>query len=323
MWFAMVGLAMALQNTTTHLDEARRLIDAGKLSEARALLASVPDGGQVATHLRGVVSYRLHEYPKAIEALTQASAQEVPGSPELRESLLLLGQSYFLSARIPDALVALEKAAAAGARTNEVYYMLGIGYIQNREPDKAVRAVASLFTVQPDSAAAHLLTAQMMIRHEFEELAIKQLQRVVELEPKLAGAHYLLGEIAVYRGEIERGLEEFKQELSLNPNFSMAYYKMGDAYTRREDWERAIPFLQRAVWLNPDFSGPYILLGKSYLKKKDYGDAEGMLRQAIRMDPQNYSAHYLLGQTLIQAGKAEDGRKMLERSQQLRRDGAQ
>ena len=77
------------------------------------------------------------------------------------------------------------------------------------------------------------------------------------------------------------------------------------------------------VWLNPDFSGPYILLGKSYLKKKDYDNAEGMLRQAIRMDPQNYSAHYLLGQTLLQAGKAEEGRKMLERSQQLRRDPAQ
>jgi tetratricopeptide (TPR) repeat protein len=100
----------------------------------------------------------------------------------------------------------------------------------------------------------------------------------------------------------------------------MAYYKMGDAYTRREEWDRAIPFLQRAVWLNPDFSGPYILLGKAYFKKKDYADAEGMLRQAIRYDPQNYSAHYLLGQTLLQAGKADEGRKMLERSQQLRND---
>ena len=47
-------------------------------------------------------------------------------------------------------------------------------------------------------------------------------------------------------------------------------------------------------------------------------DYEGMLRQAIRMDPQNSSAHYLLGQTLMQAGRTEEGRKLLERSQQLR-----
>jgi hypothetical protein len=37
------------------------------------------------------------------------------------------------------------------------------------------------------------------------------------------------------------------------------------------------------------------------------------------MDPQNYSAHYLLGQTLTAEGKTEEGRKMLERSQELRK----
>jgi Flp pilus assembly protein TadD len=72
------------------------------------------------------------------------------------------------------------------------------------------------------------------------------------------------------------------------------------------------------VWPNPDFSGPYILLGKAYLKKNELANAEGKLREAIRIDPQNSSTHYLLGQTLVQAGHSEQGRKMLERSQQLK-----
>ena len=50
----------------------------------------------------------------------------------------------------------------------------------------------------------------------------------------------------------------------------------------------------------------------------EMANADGMLRQAIRLDPQNYSAHYLLGQTLIQDGKTDEGRKMLERSKELR-----
>jgi hypothetical protein len=41
------------------------------------------------------------------------------------------------------------------------------------------------------------------------------------------------------------------------------------------------------------------------------------------MDPQNQSAHYLLGQTLVQMGQTEEGRKMLERSQELRRNTSQ
>jgi tetratricopeptide (TPR) repeat protein len=321
MWRATLALWMAAQSTTA-VDDARRLLDAGKLQDAAAVLGAVRDDRADVLHLRGVVAFRLHDYPNAITWLTKASAQEKAGSPELRESLLLLGQSSFLSAKMPEAISALERAAEEGVNSNELSYMLGIAYIQQRQPEKASRAIASLFTVPPASAASHILTAQFMIRHEFEDFATKELQRALELDPKIAGAHYLLGEIAVYRGNVDRGIEEFQQELAVNPSSAMAYYKLGDAFTRREDWDRAIPFLQRSVWLNPDFSAPYILLGKAYWKKKDLGNSEGMLRQAIRMDPQNQSAHYMLGQVLVQAGKTDEGRQMLERSQQLRQANA-
>jgi len=121
----------------------------------------------------------------------------------------------------------------------------------------------------------------------------------------------------VYRGDIDGGIREFQRERAINPNYAIVHYKLGGAYSRK-DRERAIPFLERAVWPNPDFSGPYILLGKAYLKKNELATAEGMLREAIRIGPQNSSAHYLLGQTLVQAGHSEAGRKMLERSQQLK-----
>lgn len=314
-------LALQAGPGTDALHEARQAIQAGKLADARSLVATMPENSVEAAHLRGLLHLELREYPKAIEAFEYAAANAATGSAEAGKALVLLGQSYFLAARLADAVRVLEKAAAAGVRTNEVFYMLAIGHIQGRSPEKAVLAVAALFQVAPDSAAAHLLTAQMMVRHEFEEFAVARLRRALELDSRLPGAHYLLGQIAVYRGEFEKGLEEFRQELSINPNSSLAYYKMGDAYTRQENWSSAIPFLQRAVWLNPDFSGPYILLGKAYLRQKEFANAKGMLRQAIRMDPQNYSAHYLLGQTLTQAGDAEEGRRMLERSQQLRREG--
>lgn len=327
MALGMMGLALALvleataaESPERALGNARRLIAEGRLSEGRTALTALGDDSTEAVHLRGVVAYRLRDYPAAISALRLSSSREAAGSEEIRESLLLLGQSLFLTGVMPDALAALERASAEGVRSNELYYMLAIGHIRTGNAEKARRSIASLFLVPTGSPAVHLLTAQMMVRHGFEEAALKELQRALELDPSLPGAHYLLGQSHIFRGNIERGIEELTRELAINPSSSMAYYKMGDAYTRLEDWDRAIPFLQRAVWLNPDFSAPYILLGKSYLKKKDFSNAEGMLREAIRFDPQNYSAHYLLGQALTQAGKAEEGRKMLDRSQQLRND---
>jgi tetratricopeptide (TPR) repeat protein len=272
-------------------------------------------------HSAGVEFYKQRQFAKTIESLERAVATEKPGTPEYRESTVLLGQSYYLTARVPEATTWLQKAVDNGVRINEVFYMLGNCYIQQREPVKSRVAFAAMFGVPVESAAAHLLTAQFMIRQEFEEFAQKELARALELDPKIPQAHYLLGMMAIFRNELDKGMEEMRQEISINPDFAMAHYKLGDAYSRREDWDAAIPPLQRAVWLNPDYSGPYILLGKAYFKKKDLGSAEGMLRRAMKMDPANFQAHYMLGQVLIEAGRTEEGRKMLEQSQKLREPG--
>ncbi len=272
-------------------------------------------------HADGVAAYKQRQFAKTIELLGRAASGEKPGTPEYRESAVLLGQSYYLTSHIPEATAWLEKAVNDGVRINEVYYMLGNCYIQQREPAKSRGAFAVMFGVPAESAAAHLLTAQFLIHQELEELAGKELAQALELDPKIPEAHYLVGMMAIFRNELDRGIEEMRQEIAINPDFAMAHYRLGDAYTRREDWDNAIAPLQRAIWLNPDYSGPYILLGKAYSKKKDLGSAEGMLRRAIRMDPVNYQAHYMLGQVLMEEGKTEEGRKMLEESQKLRAPG--
>jgi tetratricopeptide (TPR) repeat protein len=272
-------------------------------------------------HSTGVDFYKHRQFAKTIETLERAVATERPGTPEYRESAVILGQSYYLSGRLPEASAWLQKAVDDGVRINEVFYMLGNCYIQQRAPAKARAAFAAMFSVPLESAAAHLLTAQFMVRQEFEEFAAKELEQALELDPKIPQAHYLVGIMAIFRNELDRGMEEMRKEIAINPDFAMAHYKLGDAYTRREDWDGAIPPLERSVWLNPDYSGPYILLGKAYFKKNDLGSAEGMLRRAIKMDPGNYQAHYMLGQVLLKAGKADEGRRMLEDSQKLRGAG--
>ena len=269
-------------------------------------------------HATGVALYKQRQFTQTIDTLERAAATEKPGTPEFRESAVILGQSYYLTARIPQAVKWLQAAVDDGARNNEVFYMLGNAYIQHREPLKSRAAFAAMFGVPLNSAAAHLLTAQFMVRQEFEEDALKELAQAVELDPRIPQAHYLLGILAIFRNELDRGIQELAQEIAINPNFAMAHYKLGDAYTRREDWDAAIPPLQRSVWLNPDYSGPFILLGKAYLKKEDFAAAESFLRRAVKMDASNYQAHYSLGQVLLKVGKTDEGRRMLEESQKLR-----
>lgn len=283
-----------------------------------AALLTTAAVAQQTPYQAGLQQLQKRQFLPAAASFEQAIKTEPANSPRYGELALLLGQAYYLAAKNAEAIPWLEKALAAGVKNTEAVYMLGNAAIQNREPDRARKAFASMFGYPSDSAAAHLLTGQMMVRQEFEEFAEKELRQALTLDPKIPEAHYLLGILATFHSDIDTAVTELKQELAINPNFAMAYYKLGDAYTRREQWDDAIPQLQKSIWLNPTYSGPYILLGKAYLKREELPNAEGMLRRAIQMDPTNSSAHYILGQTLQRAGKTEEAKQMLERSQQLR-----
>jgi tetratricopeptide (TPR) repeat protein len=270
-------------------------------------------------HLRGLDLFKQHKYTEALPVLEEVIKSEPPDSEDYRETAMLIGQSYFLLSQAPKAIPWLEKVPA----TNESSYMLGYAYYQTGDEEKAVASFARLFGVGPQSAAAHLLTGEMLIKRQFEDAGAEEIRKALVLNPRIPEAHYVLGEIAMFRGRVADSIRELEQELSINPSFSMAWYRLGDAYVRQENWDVAIANLQRAVWLNKNFSGPYILLGKCYYKKRDFSNAERFLRQALGIDPKNYMATYLLGQTLIADGKTEEGRAVLKRSTALRDSGAE
>lgn len=260
-------------------------------------------------HQRGLDLYNQHKYAEAIPALEQAAKSEDPHSAEYKDTVLLIGQSYFLLSEAPKAIPWLEKVS----NVNEANYMLGYAYLQNGQEQQSEAAFARLFGLNPDSASAHLVAGQMMIKKGYEQQAIPELHKAIASDPRLPEAHFLIAEIEIYHGKFDDAIAALDRELAINPNFSMAWYRRGDAYTRQGKWELAIPDLQRAIWLNPDFSGPFILLGKCYFKQKNFVNAEGILRRALVLDPRNASATYLLGETLLAMGKKEEGRAELEK----------
>jgi tetratricopeptide (TPR) repeat protein len=270
-----------------------------------------------AQHQAALVAYKQHKFTEAVAQFTEALKSEQPNSPEYDESVLLLGQSYYLQSKYAESIPWLEKAVSVKAPTAEAAYMLGNACILTHQSVKAVQAFAQLFHVGADSAAAHLTTARMMMHQELADDAASEAKAALEIDPRIPEAHFLLGEVAINHADLDTAIAELRKEIELNPGYAMAHYRLGDAYSRTEDWDHAMEPLERSIWLNSNFSGPYILLGKGYLKKKELANAEGVLRHALRLDPQNLSAHYLLGQTLTQEGKAEEGQKEFARWKEL------
>ena len=200
----------------------------------------------------------------------------------------------------------------------QLAYALAQAYLQTRQVDARARRAAPIVQVAPQSAAAHLIAAQMMIRLELDSLAEPELTRALEKDPRLPSANLLLGQIALFRGRIAGSIAFTTRELAINPASAMAFSQLGDAYVRQAQWDDAIATLQKSIWLNPYYSAPYILLGRAYMKKAQPAVAEGMLRRAIEFDPNNRAAHYLLAQLLQQTGREEDAKREFEIAERLR-----
>jgi len=277
-----------------------------------ALQVAPPSPGSL--HQRGVDEFKAHRYPEAIATLQTAAQSEKEGTPDFRESMLMIGQSYFMLSQATKAIPFLEKVAGF----TDADYMLGYAYRQNRQPELSEAAFARLFHLDPKSPAGHLLAGQMLLKKEFESEAQTEIRQALQLNPALPEANFLLAEIAIFQGSVSEGIKYLQAEISLNPNFSMAWYRLGDAYARQQEWETAVLYLQRAIWLNSDFSGPYFQLGKCYLKQGNLSNAEGILRKGLKLDPNNASGTYLLGKTLMAEGKSEEGRAELEKVKSMR-----
>lgn len=302
------------------MTQARALLEEGKLDAAVKVLlgAQTGPGDAQVNYLLGLAYYRKGDYTRAIQYLSNALPPASVGGREYRQGVQMLGLSHYMLGHAAEAVPYLEQLNRWTPEGLEIAYALGVSYVRTREADKARAAFARMFKVEPGSAPAYLLNAQVMMRQQMEELAEKELQKALELDPRLPQANFLLGELAIYHAQIDRGVELLQKEIAVNPANGMAYYMLGEAYSRQLKWDEAIPPLQKSIWLNPYFSGPYIVLGKVYLKKADLPNAETMLRRALQMDPNNYSGHHLLAQVLQQADRADEAKKEFDLAEQLR-----
>ncbi len=316
---AVVGIAQNAQPPAAvdaaqapTIEIAQDLAGRGRLDQAMTVLdrlaAQTPEPAGV-ERLRGIIFYQREQFPQAIEAFTQAVAQD----PKDRESMELHGVSLFRTGHPEEAIPLLEKAHAAVERANvDPQYVLGLCYADVARYDDARHAFATQYGFAPDSAEAYLLAGRLFLRREMREQAAVQANKALELNPSLPLAHELLGESALATGDLPGAILELEAERKINPLDGETYNRLGDAYLRSGQYADAQQALNRAVLLEPGATGPYILLGETFLKLKQPIQALHYLDRAEKMDPSNYITHNLLGQAYKAIGQLAEANRQFK-----------
>ncbi len=325
-WLCVVALAasaasvpaqVAAGPATASVASARDLVTEGKLDDALKeldVLAAQRPEPQGVERLRGVVHYQQNRMAEAEGDFTRAVEQDPADSQSLQMRGIVLYRMNLPAKAIP----ILEKAHSSGPVANaDPNYVLALCYIATGRYDDARHAFAAQFGLQPDSAAAWLVSARMLFRQELADQATAAARHALSVDPHLPLAHRLLGEIALAKGDVAGALVELDQERKVNPLDGETYNRMGDAYLRSGQLDRAQQVLDRAVLLEPDASGPFILLGKTLLEQHDPVMAAMYLQHAEKMDPSNAMTHMLLGRAFAVSGRKDDAQREFQIVQKM------
>src|SRR5215468_3419110 len=298
-------IAQQAQSPDAELAAARELSSNGRLDDAIAQLSALqqkmPSRPEIGREL-GIAYYRKGDFLHAATLLQEAFDRR----PEDTDVAQLLGLTYYLAGRPAAAIAPLERLRASDPRANiDAAYVLSLCYALNREFDKARSSFASLYAVPPDSAAAHVIFAAMLVRQGLDPVAEQEAKAALALNANIPQGHYVLGEVAMYRADYEKAVQEFQNEIRLNPAFAPARTRAADAESHLARPVDAEMESERSMWLDSTTSEPLIVLAKTLLSQGRSEQAERTLLRALALDANNYTAHFLLGQTYRQLGKTE------------------
>lgn len=257
----------------------------------------------------GIAYYRTGMLKDADSSFGAAIEQD-PGD---MESVQMRGLTLYRLGRPQEALpLLMQSRNFVGTPDMDINYVLGRCYIDAHLYDQARAAFAAQYALNPQSAEAYVLMAQLLLTLELADPAAEAARNALALTPHIPMAHFVLGKIYLAKGDYTRALNEFEQERTANPTYPELYQFLGDLYLRTNDLPNAQRALTQALSLDTSNTGPFILMGRLFLNKNDPQTASGYLEHAEQMDPGNFITHYMLGQAYKQMGRSDDARRELD-----------
>lgn len=308
------------------LIQAEKLFEQGDVDGVIRLLGPWADKNPKlaeAQHGLGLAYYRKPDFPNAIRHLSMAFRLEPENSDAWRQTVEILAMAYYFSNRAKDALPLLEMASGWVKDNTNYQYTLAMAYLATHNRENARRTFARIFGLEPDSAPAYILAADLMSQEKYVDDSEAMILAALKIQPNLPLVSYKLGLIALTRGRYEETAKHMLKELESNPGHSNAWHYLGDAYIRLGKLDEAVVPLQRAIWLNLQSTRSYLLLAQVYSQQERHFVAENTLKRVIDMEPRNYEAHFQLARIYHKTNRPELAKKEITIATEIKGAGSQ
>ncbi len=325
------------------LDAARAKVAAGDTRGAINGLAPYVAANPrdiAAGRLLGDLYFRVPEYAQA-EKVWKAILAIQPGDKETHNRL---GSLYAVLDRIDDSIAEFQKSlpsrggyaglVMAHKRAGDLpEFLAKAEYAANHEQfnpqlwtdlgqfrravhqyEPALAAFDRVVGIRPQSCAARVDVANVLVDLHRIDPAIAHLQRCLQIDPAYYPAVVNLGEAYLEKNEIATARPYFDRALKLRADGSEALVDIGYILDLQGDWKGAVAYYTRAIVADPLRPEAYIDLGYDYNEHRLFALAEAAFLKGLSISADDGRLHYMLAVAYNLQGKIGLAREQYRRA---------
>lgn len=251
-----------------------------KLKEAEEILPDEP----VVKFALAEIYFSIGDFQNAIYAYEQLTVQ---GLDEVAGTLLSerLGNAYMMLGEFTEAVDYFNEALTF--RDNpEIYYQLGLVYVQQGEHTKA----------------------------------IEPLEQAKVLDPSLSAVYFVLAEVYEYQNEIEKALIEIEEGMKQNELNIEFYFKAAELATKQNNDKKTAKYYNEAISIEPDSDRPYLKYAEYLNYKGNYEEVIELLDRAGETTKQLPEAIWLLASANNNIDEYDKARSLFNQAAEYLKD---
>jgi lipopolysaccharide biosynthesis regulator YciM len=201
-------------------------------------------------------------------------------------------------------------------------YLVGLNYLLNEEPDKAVDVFIKMLEVDSSTVETHLAVGKLFRRRGEVDRAIRIHQNLIA-RPQLdkncrEQSLFELGQDYLSAGVLDRAERIFLEAVALREYSVPALRALLDIYQQEKSWHKAIETAAKLAAatrknMQPVIAHYYCELAESAAQKGQYEQAYQFLKQALDSDSQCVRASLQLASVEMNKGDYKSALKNLKR----------
>ena len=281
---------------------------------------------QFVTNLRGGISYLWIAvvFALLLSGLSTALSQGSSPAPSPRFSTAEARMHYHKAIVLGEkaewggAVLELNRALQNEPNHPELLIELGIALGELEEWDQAIRILKKAVELAPDSVRAHYNLGVTLDRfNPGKKPGTSEYQKALKLNPEDVGS---LINLAANLGDqnSDEARKLLERALAIDPKNPRAHFNLALLLKNSGDGSGAVEELHKAIGLDPEPLEPRRHLVSLLVSEQRWDETVVQCQEILKRKSTDWSARYTLGQSLIRRSKVAEGRKELEKSQEIR-----